>query len=618
MSGIDFSRGLILHAPTGVTVNLYTGLAKGETELVSPAFSEEENGITRHFYPELEPGSYHYVSSGEGCFSLDKDIYFSEAKAAVKTVIDANPGKKSKRFFQAKDTVFAPTDEFMEKVIPSDPALWPDYAEALTTPMFTKAPRADQQYTTYDEMLAVLEQLDAACENAHLYFLGKTHAYDMDIPMMLFTKTDLHNAATWEEAAALVRGNGKLTVHYQGQMHGNEPAGGEGALGVCKLLAGSYGEKILDRMNIYVIPKINCAGARDDRRTIVGTTIDPNRDMLRVETSEIRLHHKAYHLFQPTLCLDSHEYTVDPSYKTTTYNDIMLAGGFSANNTKAFRDLSIHLTTLPFQKLRQQGLRSIYYIDEVNFCNPNNGSTYSGNRGILYVLIESRGIYGGHNAFARRAVGHIISVTEVLNYVFENNEYVKGISDKEKSRLETLGGTYSKEDIIVLEHGITEHPEMDYTKPRYDGATGEWVEDIVRTPKIRDAVLRSRIKPAAYVFPDGESWTQAVLEKLSWHQANYYRIPEGKKVLLQQYGGTPAEAILSEEQYFTFPKGAYVVPLNTACSTVLAAMFEPDVTDCPEYKGSLVQAGVIPAAGSTYPLYRYIHDLDPDGKITAV
>ena len=46
MSGIDFSRGLILHAPTGVTVNLYTGLAKGETELVSPAFSEEENGIT--------------------------------------------------------------------------------------------------------------------------------------------------------------------------------------------------------------------------------------------------------------------------------------------------------------------------------------------------------------------------------------------------------------------------------------------------------------------------------------------------------------------------------------------------------------------------------------------
>lgn len=614
----EFSKGLVLHAPAPVTVKLYTGLAKGETTLIDAAFTDAENGIVSYFYPDLDAGNYHFVSSGEGYFSLDKDIYFSEAKAAVKTVVNADPGKKGDQFYQAKDTVFAPTDEFMEKVIPSDPSLWPDYAEALTTPMFTDAPRAAQQYTTYAEMLAVLKELDRSCRNAYLYYLGKSNAYDIEIPLIIFTQTDLSGVKTLEQAAELVLSNGKLTVHYQGQMHGNEPAGGEGALGVCKLLAGSYGETLLDTMNIYVIPKLNCAGARDDRRTVIGTTIDPNRDMLRVETSEIRLHHKAYHLFCPALSIDSHEYTVDPSYEVTNYNDIMLASGFTSNNSEEFRKLSKELTALPFGKLKKQGLRPTYYIDEVNFHNPNNGSTYSGNQGILYLLIESRGIWGGHNAFARRAVGHVITVTELLNYVHENLEYVKETVAAEKDRFKTLGKTYSEEDLIVLEHGTVLHPEMDYAKPRYNGATGELVGELIRTPKIQEAIVRSRPRPTAYVFCAGEEWTQTVLEKLDLHYVKYHFIPAGKKVLLQQYRGTAEEAILSEEQYFAFPKGAYAVPMDTYYGTVLATMFEPDITDSPEYKGTLVQSGVIPPIENGYPLYRYIHDLNPDGTITAV
>ncbi len=613
-----FSKGLVLQAPAAVTVKLYTGLAKGETTLIDTAFTEAVNGTVSYFYPDLDAGNYHFVSTGEGYFSLDKDIYFSEAKAAVKTVINADPGKKGDQFYQAKDTVFAPTDEFMEKVIPSDVSLWPDYAEALTTPMFTDTPRAAQQYTTYSEMLSVLKELDGSSRNAYLYFLGKSNAYDIEIPLIIFTQTNLSGAKTLEEAAELVSANGKLTVHYQGQMHGNEPAGGEGALGVCKLLAGSYGENILDTMNIYVIPKLNCAGARDDRRTIIGTTIDPNRDMLRVETSEIRLHHKAYNLFSPSLSIDSHEYTVDPSYEVTTYNDIMLASGFTTNNSERFRKLSMELTALPFGKLKEQGLRPTYYIDEVNFHNPNNGSTYSGNQGILYVLIESRGIWGGHNAFARRAVGHVITVIEILNYVHDNLPYIKETVEIEKARLKTLGETYDEDDLIVLEHGTVLHPEMDYAKPRYNGATGELVGELIRTPKIQEAIVRSRPRPTAYVFPAGEEWTQHVLEKLDYHYAKYSFIPAGKKILLQQYSGTAEEAILSEEQYFTFPKGAYVVPMNNYYGTVLATIFEPDVTDSPEYKGTLVQSGVIPPTENGYPLYRYIRDLNPDGTITAI
>ena len=64
----------------------------------------------------------------------------------------------------------------------------------------------------------------------HAYSAGTTPNYGFDIPMALFTTTAIPAGATLEEAAALVRANGKTTVWYQTQIHPNEPASGEAAL----------------------------------------------------------------------------------------------------------------------------------------------------------------------------------------------------------------------------------------------------------------------------------------------------------------------------------------------------------------------------------------------------
>ena len=128
------------------------------------------------------------------------------------------------------------------------------------TPFFTKD-RADHQFTTQDEMMSYLTAKDQAEEDMYLYSLGKTPAYQYDMPIAVFTETDLSSAKSLEEAGELVSDNGKLTVWIQSQIHPNEPAAGEGALVMVSDLCGSYGEEVLDDVNVIVIPRINPDGS---------------------------------------------------------------------------------------------------------------------------------------------------------------------------------------------------------------------------------------------------------------------------------------------------------------------------------------------------------------------
>ena len=69
-----------------------------------------------------------------------------------------------------------------------------------------------------------MQELERQSANAHLYFLDA----DRSIPVVLFTKTDLSEAKDLDSALTVMRKDGHLTIMYQAQIHGNEPASGEG------------------------------------------------------------------------------------------------------------------------------------------------------------------------------------------------------------------------------------------------------------------------------------------------------------------------------------------------------------------------------------------------------
>lgn len=604
---------MVLYAPSDVTVKLYEGFYKTKTSdrvEVSATSTETVDGITYYSY-DVEYAVYNYLVSGTGYYRVGKNINWTVEKAG--TQFDVNPGKRTGNGNDPLD-VRLYTDEVLEKVTPTEDSWAQDYPETFQTPYFTdREGKSQHQMTTNEEVWSFVNGLDATCNYMYTYTLATTPKHALDIPMAIFTQTDLSGVESWEDAAARVQANGKLTVHYQAHIHGNESAAGEASLAVIKKLTTQYGEDLLDKLNIYVIPVLSPDGAYDQDRqlTYYNPEVDPNRDMLRVETVEVEAHHRVMQAFQPELVVDSHEFTVDTTRSSGTYYDMMTAGGFTDNNGEAYKTYSAMLAGLPFDALREQGLRPNYYMNNVNGDDPNNGRNYTGGTGALYILLESRGIGYGTMTYDRRCVAHVISMTELLNYTYANAIEMQQVVDNEKARIVADGAVYDDGEQIVLESATEFYTQID--KSDFNMATGAEKKGKLQTYTY--VAARSRIAPTAYVIPAGESWTQDVLDLMDKHTITYEFVPANSRIWLQQYTGTTTEATLTDEMRVLFPNGAYVFTKNQPMGIVLSQLMEPDVTDAADDSGTLAQSGMILAENSAFPIYRYIRDLNTEGAI---
>ena len=616
--------GLVLKVPSAQTVKLYPGVSGGS--VITPDSTETVDGYKYQYYANIM-GTYRYITTQTGYYSTTKAIYMTEAESLTRTEVDATAAKKAGTGFEPS-SVKDYTDEMLKNK-PTDETApwWEDYGQYLTTPVFQDG-RAEHQATTQAEMEAYIAGLDSADDNMYVYSIGKSEKYGYDIPIVIFTATDLSGAKTLEEAAALVRGNNKLTVHYQAQIHGNEPAGGEAALATIGRLDTDYGDNLLKTLNVYVIPRVNPDGSHIYQRNS-STGINMNRDMLITQTAEVEALNRTYALFYPELAIDSHEYTYQPENATGTYNDMMIACGHNGNSGDEFGDYAEFIARLPFDTLYGYDMQPSYYLNETNGKYAASTATYRGMRGSISLLLESRGIGGGNHTMERRVAAHLISVNEVLTYAAENSAELQAASDAERNRIANSGKTYEESDTIVLEHTTITDSSLNYTNKTYDLPTGKVTGAYTTTPKIYSTASgRERARPTAYVIPAGESWTAGVLEKMDIQDIDYYFVEAGNTIMLRQYTGSVTAAALTAEQAHTFPNGCYVMPMNQINGTILAILMEPDIID--EYNvdaggstdtvpsGTLAQMDYIPCENEVFPIYRYVRDLNEDGTINVI
>lgn len=616
-------KGLKLYAPKDVTVTLYTGFSGGS--VVLPDMSLEGNGVQSYYYSSLTAGNYRFTASGKGYYNIVKNLYMTEEKLAGLTAVSADPGKTAGKGYEASNAqIQLLTDEAYENMVPSDPSLWPEYADVFTTPAFTN-PHAAHEFTSQDEMMAFLKALDGTSLHAYQYTLAKSSYYGYDLPMIVFTSSDLSGAETWEEAAQIVRANGKTTVQYHAQIHGNEPAAGEGALAMIKALYGSWGDKLIKDVNIYVIPRVNPDGSQAFTRNEVSQNANMNRDMMTAETAEVQALLRANLAFEPDVVIDAHEYTQSSQSTSSSYNDILMSIGGGVNNGASPRELGVEIFNKAISDLALQNLRGFAYPNvetaarntTVNAVNPTTGRLYNSLSGSLSFLVETRGIYDGRATFERRVAAQFIAIESLLNSVAENAGRVQETVKAEQERIIQLGKTYEESDVISLqsETSLSTDNSLLIRRPSFNYATGAQTSN----PNIRvyyiDTMLRSRTRPTAYVLPKGEAWEEKVLSLAALHGISYTELEPGAAVKLQQYGGTVQEATLSDEKTVTFATGAYVFTMDQKNAVILALLMEPDVTDANEGTASFVQSGVIGATDGTFPIYRYIHDLNEDGTI---
>ena len=215
-------------------------------------------------------------------------------------------------------------------------------------------------------------------------------------------------------------------------------------------------------------------------------------------------------------------------------------------------------------------------------------------------------------------------MTTFYDYMKEHRDEVKAIIVADQQRIISSGKTFDETDIIPLQTGTTSHPELAWTIPTYDGATGLFKKYQTTTPDVYDDIQRSRPAPTAYVLPAGENWVADVLKIMERHGITYTTLPAGSTVKLRQYTGSRAEAALTDETAVSFPEGAYVFTMDTQKAMILATLLEPDMTDTARTLTSgngnyTATSGdthtyIAPVDG-VFPIYRYEHDLNDKGMI---
>ena len=604
------------------TVTLYSGLS-GTTK-IEAANKVTENGITKYYY-HVPAGNYRTNVSRSGFYTVNKVRVVTPEQVGKETVIDVTTQMRvfdGDTIAKYQSTTYKEFSDAMMAMLNNHEGLWyQEYSQYLTTPVFNDAKK--HQQTTQEEMEAYIQSLDDANDNMYVYSIGKSDA-DKDIPIVIFSLTDLSQAETLEEAAALIRANEKLTVHYQAQIHGNEPAGGEAALAaIGRLDTAAYGDRLLEKMNIYVIPRLNPDGSENYVRVEPTTGLNGNRDYLMARTVNVQAQHYVYNLFMPELAIDGHEYTVDNANNNQAYKDMMVAYGHNGNSGEAITTLAEDLCLAIKDDIQAKGLDYSFYTNITNNDYSVSGTMYMGLRGSVSFLLESRGIAFGNHTMDRRVIAHLISIDTLLNYAYENTEVVQAASDAERQRIITNGLTYEDSDVLVVAHKQVSDDRLTHTNDKYNYMTGEktGTNNVVPKKYVADV---TRIRPTAYVIPAGQEWTQDVLDLLDLHAITYEFYEAGTAFNLQQYLGTTEAITLSEEKAVMFGKGAYVITMNQPSALILTSLMEPDLKN--EYfeetdsgntniYGNLAQLQVIPGNGENFPIYRYIRDLNAQGKV---
>ncbi len=617
---------IIIKAPRVAVCNLYADMplsinyfeAFDTKKVIEPTFVENSDEIAIYHYGNLNFGLYHYSVSTEDYTSLCQIINFTKEKAESEIEITAKLEKLAKNGYEQK-FVMLNSSEFINAHLASQKDTWgEEYARLFNTPQFTRSKEraGKHQQTTNEEIYNYIEKVAKTCENMHVFSLGKTPKYNFDMPLVLFTNENI-KGKTLEQAAEIIKNNGKPTVQYAAQVHSNEPGSTEGALAMIGDLARDYGKCVLEHVDVYIIPRINLDGAVECIRQSPSTNEDMNRDYLRVNNPEICMVTHAYNLFLPELVIDGHEKRTEflkTGESLCTDMELQVGAG-SLNHPAEMTEMAMQIALSALRKARNIGLRSHFYHHLASAAGGAAGSSYYGTRNSLSFLVETPGgTAAGMYYMERRVVGQYILASSVINYAVDHSSEVMRTVRSSREKMTKMGYTYDESNIIVLEHGNKETGS--FSTPRINVPDGKVIAENPDIPYCEHVVaLRSRTRPTAYILPRGIENEEEILRVLGTHAIPHYVLAAACIIKARQYLKSGEEIVLADEDDICFEKGAYVFP-NTVPSTVLSVIMEPDFNTESGRKMSLLSMQLVsPDEDCRLPIYRYCHNLSENGKV---
>ena len=525
--------------------------------------------------------------------------------------------------------------------------------ETPDSPYFINNRYGTRQFTTDVEMNAFIREKTAACDYAYVYDLF-TSTNGTVVPAVLFTKDDIPEGATLEEAAAIVTAQkGRDIILIGAQVHGNEPSGGEGALAMISEMCGDYGNDFLSGNigAVVIVPRLNPSGSRaNTRSTSFPVTMDSgkaidnlNRDYAMLSSPEITGFVHAFNLFEPTVNIDCHEAGLTPNWgKSQTLTDIYDVGVMSCGilNTPFVdtteiikgnynaRDMrSLNAVTAVLHKIDAVGLRPYYYQMPMTFAA--NANPYGATRGAYTFLVEVPGLAGADNIFARRVFAHVTTLKSIFAVTKESNGKMAEEVIEAREALALAAQKFDENSPVVLFHQYTRHDHSTvlWNNPLVGSdATVRRAENITMY-YLQDAAVKYRARPTAYVVAKGTAGLDKVLLTLDKHAISYYELAAGTALTLKRYSGSASAATLGAAAEVTFASGAYIIPVDGHKAYLISTLFEPECLDSGEEINTFVQAGYLAASDIYRSEESYIAAklgldgtyiaLDTDGKTVA-
>lgn len=614
-----------------VTIDLYRGaiekFATGTPTAIDEAVMKlVKSGITESCEMPQTPGVYTYHVHGEGCYSLFKMLYLREAELTAGKTVLVQGGRRNGTGYEPGElppeapadykpdirdqNAFSLSDEILKSFSIAD--------QHYATPAFT-LPHAAESFTTQEEMVAFVDECVAKNEKLHRYSCGRTVHYGFDMPLIVATESVIGKDASLEEAAAIVRANGKPTVFQEAQIHSNEVAAGEGALVMLHHFACDEEYiSLLRKINVVIVPRIHPESAYIyGRKTYDG--FDPNRDHVELKAREPEMLHAAWRLFMPEVVVDNHEFSYfffdNQKEELNHITDLEVSASNNLNDDPAVEKLALDICSKIFDAAENEGIRADHYGVAIA---PSVGRFYYGMYNSLSFLVETRGIGAARENFERRVRAQEITTTTVLRETAAHAREIYDTVAAARRAVIEKGRSYDEKNIFVLQQTRSGDTKTTFGKPLYtakaDGTVR--VKEEKSLMPLNDTVLRARPRPTAYLIPCDAPKAEKIAAFLDSHGLEYGILPGGASVTVQQYryesDFIEKEKVLGviaapeKAAETVFPKGAYLCPMDQVGATLLAAVCEPDVGDYHEHRGTLVTLGLIEKNGDgTYPLYRY-------------
>ncbi len=168
-----------------------------------------------------------------------------------------------------------------------------------------RTPAEDCHFTRYsqsDDIALFLSVLDVASPRLAVRVVGRSAAVESfpsrDLFLCILTANGAGRPADLDRT--------KPTFLITASQHGNEQSAKEAALGLVRDFAAGDLERLLDRVNVLVIPQTNPYGNFFDIRSNE-IDLDLNRDHVKVESEEVRAIHAVFRAWLPEVSLDVHE-----------------------------------------------------------------------------------------------------------------------------------------------------------------------------------------------------------------------------------------------------------------------------------------------------------------------